>query len=113
MIARSVHRDIGEDEALGRHDLLENSLHRIIGAVGRAHDDPQGAARPDIHLADRVGEPVRPPPLRDVQRVGPELEHQLGRRVEDSGEDDVTFGHCYCLRTDLGLRSVPSELNAA
>ena len=44
MIAVFVDGDVAEHQPLGRHDLAEHALHRIVVAVRSVHDDAQGAA---------------------------------------------------------------------
>jgi hypothetical protein len=66
--------------------------HRIDGAVGRAHVDADGAAGPDIELADRIREALRAPPLRHAIGIGPRREHSLERRIEHVCEQELALG---------------------
>src|SRR6266542_5904067 len=77
-------RDMGVDQALRFHDLLIDDLILIVDAIRAMHDEPPHAARPHVHLVNRAREAVRPPPLRDVFRIRPHLEHELSRRIKDA-----------------------------
>jgi hypothetical protein len=52
------------------------------------HHVPPVAARPHIHLEDRVGDAVRPVKLREMKGIGDQPEDQRPRRVEDALDDD-------------------------
>jgi hypothetical protein len=78
----------GDDEPFGLLDLVKHPRHRIVGAVGGAHDDPNGAARSHIQLADRIGKSVRAPPLRHVPGIGPGIEHEAARRIDRASDDE-------------------------
>jgi hypothetical protein len=61
-------------------------------ALGRLHRDPISAAH--LHVQDhlRTGEPLRPPPLGDLIRVGHRLEDALRSGLDAAGEFDGEFG---------------------
>jgi hypothetical protein len=45
VISGLIRRDIGEGQPLGLDDFAEHALHPVLDAVGRAHHDPNRAAR--------------------------------------------------------------------
>ncbi len=92
MIACRIQRDVGEHEPLRRDDLADNALHRINGPVGAAHMDAQRTARPRLDFADRIGEAGGAPPLRQLLGIGPGLEHERARRIEDARDRHFSFG---------------------
>src|SRR6202042_701032 len=73
---------VAVDDALGRHDLVEDDAVLIIAAVRAVHDEAPDAARPELEARRGGGETVRPPPLRQMLWIGPRREHQLARRIE-------------------------------
>src|SRR4051794_3030038 len=77
------------DQALWRDDLWKGALHRVNCAVGAAHVYEDSAPRPGVQLAYGVGEHPGAPPLRHLLGVGPCLEHQLSRGVDDACDDQV------------------------
>src|SRR5882762_8189796 len=70
-------------QPLGFHDFDEGDLVLIV-AVRAVHDEAPDAARLHFHLVGRRGEAVWAPPLADVLRLGPQLPHQVPRRIEDA-----------------------------
>src|SRR5271165_6877568 len=70
-----VCRIVSKHKALGFHELAIYASTRILGAVGCAHHDSPGAANARVHLADRIGESLRPPPSRQMLWIGPRLEN--------------------------------------
>ena len=72
------------------------------------HDEAPHAARAQVEGAGRRGEAGGPPPLREVLRVGPHLEHERTRGIEEPRADHhgrvlpevdaISFGHASLLR---------------
>ena len=54
--------------------------------------DADGAPDARVELANRVGEAVWAPPLRQMLGIGPGCEHQRRRRIEDPRDRHFTFG---------------------
>src|SRR5271169_566622 len=92
VIAVAVQRVVCENKPLRRYDLADLAVHRIDGAIGRAHVDADGAADACIELADRIGKAFRPPPLCQRRGIGPGRKHPRARRVEGARDGDFTFG---------------------
>src|SRR5712691_5492788 len=83
----------GEDQALGRYDLAEHAAQRqLLTAFDRAQAAAPDAAGPGVHL--ELGGRVVPwtPPVLGEAGVGPGFEHQLARRIEHAGDDELAFG---------------------
>src|SRR5207244_8086620 len=80
-----------EHEPLTRDHFAEDALAGEDAAVRTPHVDPYGAPRSHVQLADRGGEVLRGEPLRHLLRIGPRLEHEVARRVEHAGRDEVSF----------------------
>ena len=70
------------DEALRRHDLEIGDLVLIVAAVRPVHDEAPDAAGFHRHLVRRGGEAARPPPLHHLLRIGPGVEYELLRRID-------------------------------
>jgi hypothetical protein len=58
-------------DALGRNNFIEGNAVLIVATVGSVHDEAPHAARTKVIGMRRGGEAVRPPPLREMLRVGP------------------------------------------
>src|SRR5437870_551567 len=78
-----------EHEPLARDHFAEDALAGEDAAVRTPHVDPYGAPRSHVQLADRGGEVLRGEPLRHLLRIGPRLEHEVARRVEHAGRDEL------------------------
>src|SRR5882672_5230909 len=89
LMAGEVVQDRGEDDALVLDDLAVHAMERIVLAVGPAHHEAVCTPGAEVHLATGQREPVRAPPFHDVPGVGPQLPHELARRVEDAREDHL------------------------
>src|SRR5882762_1398002 len=89
LVARQVVQDRSEDDALVPHDLAVHAVKRIVLAVGPAHHVAVRAPGAEVHLAPGQREAFRAPPFADVLRLGPQLPHELARRVEDTCEDHL------------------------
>jgi hypothetical protein len=76
----------GEDQALGFDDFAVDAALPVIGALRRAHAEPEGAARPDIHVVGDRREALRSPPQRQLVGLDPRLEDDWARRVEHPGQ---------------------------
>src|SRR5438128_4225587 len=85
-------RHMPDDDPLRSHDLDKNALVLVVDAIRAVHDEAPGTARPHVELLERVRESFRPPPLREVLGIGPRLEHELTRRVDDARGDDLSVG---------------------
>jgi hypothetical protein len=83
---------MGEDDAFGVNDFLENAPVRVVGAIGAVHDMYPCASGPDVHLLDGRCKAARSPPLDDVPRVGHGLPCQFAWRIERAGNDDLAVG---------------------
>ena len=83
-----------ENQPLGRDELAIDALDPDLRAVAEAVTEVQGAARPGIDPAEGKGDILRPESLREVLRIGPDIEEQLAPRVDDAGEAQigVVFG---------------------
>src|SRR6266545_4753646 len=90
LVAGEVVQDRGEDDALVPDDLAVHAVERIVLAVGPAHHEAVRAPGAEVHLAAGQREAFRAPPFADVLRLGPQLPHELARRVEDAREDHLT-----------------------
>src|SRR6266540_2498021 len=81
----------GEDQPAGGHHLAVDALPADLVAAGAGeHGRPPGATRPHVHR-DRRGRHLRvtgTEPACEALGLGPGLEHQLSRRVEDTGDGD-------------------------
>src|SRR5260370_7915529 len=89
--ARGVHGVVGKEEALRRHDFAKLALQRIDVSVGTAHMDADRAADANIDLANRIGEPLGSPPLRELTGIRPSPEDRRARRVEHARASNFTF----------------------
>src|SRR6185437_10752731 len=79
------------DNAFGIHDFVKGNAVLIIATVRTMHHEAPDAAGAELECAGGGGgETVRPPPLRQMFRIGPGLPHQLARRVEHARSDDRT-----------------------
>ena len=76
-------------EALGRRNAQVLAVEDDVVAVGRAADVAPLATRPDVHLGDLRGRPVRTPPAGDDLRIGEGLPDPLARCIEGALEDEV------------------------
>src|SRR5881296_3697273 len=77
-----------EDEPHRLHDLAIDAPQPMVGALGRAHAEAIDAARADVHRAGWDREAFRAPPARKVLRLGPNLEHEAGWRIQDARDDE-------------------------
>src|SRR5207302_5695181 len=77
----------GKDEALRLDNLAVDALLPMVGALGRAHADAKGPARPDIHIAISRHEALWSPPARCAIGLCPRLKHEMARRIEDPCDD--------------------------
>jgi hypothetical protein len=91
VIALVIDGDIAEHQPLGRHDLTELALHRIVIVVAAALHNAQGPADTHVEFWHRAGETLGPEPLRQVLRIGPRPPHQIAWRIEQPRERDGTF----------------------
>src|SRR4029453_3708160 len=80
------------DEPHRFFDLEKNEAHMKLATVGKSHHVLPPAAWPNIHLADRIGDPRPAPPLPDVSRFRYHLPDQRTRRVVDPAHDDGRLG---------------------
>src|SRR6266581_2305458 len=87
LLAGEIVQYRGEDDALVPDDLAVHAVERVVLAVGPAHHEAVRAARAEVHLAAGQREASRAPPFADVLRFGPQLPHELARRVENARED--------------------------
>jgi hypothetical protein len=71
-----------DDPHIG-HDFAEDPAHRIIGPIGTAHHQMEFAADTGLHLADRAGEGLRPPPAGEMGRFHPAFVDERARRREN------------------------------
>jgi hypothetical protein len=83
---------VGVDQTLGFHDLDIDDLILIVDAIGAMHDEPPNAPGSHVHLVSSGRKVFWSPPLRHVFRIGPRLEHELSRRIEDPRDDDFPIG---------------------
>src|SRR5260221_4763701 len=51
-------------------------------------DEAPKATRFHVHLINHSCQSFRPPPLRNMLRIGVDLEHKVTRRVEDPAHED-------------------------
>jgi hypothetical protein len=70
------------DEALRRHDLEIGDLVLIVPAVRPVHDEAPHAAWLHLHLVRGRGEAAGSPPLPHLLRIGPGVEYELLRRID-------------------------------
>src|SRR6266849_925706 len=89
LVAGEVVQDRGEDDALVPDDLAVHAVERVVLAVGPAHHVAVRAPGAEVHLAAGQREAFRAPPFADVLRLGPQLPHELARRVENAREDHL------------------------
>src|SRR5207247_10775925 len=82
-----------EDERLdhpsGRLDLEVLALEGHVFTGSRVLDEPPATTGPDVHLLDRGGVAVRPPPAGDCVAIGQNLPDQVARSVEHALHDEV------------------------
>ena len=96
IVLLELHRlDVGAaavtiDDAFGRHDLFVSDAVLVIAAIGAVHDEAPDTARPKVEAHCRRGKTVRPPPLRQMFRIGEGRENEVARRVEFANADDRT-----------------------
>jgi hypothetical protein len=95
-IALLAQRCIGEDEPLGLHDLAKDTSCRIFDPIGRALDNPKGAAQSQVHFAYRVSEVLRTPPLRHMLRIGRIVADKHICESADSGAEAFQVCRCPC-----------------
>ena len=75
-------------DAVGAHDLVESDAVLIVAPVGAVHDEAPDAAGAEIEALRGDREAVRAPPMREVLWIGPGLEHQAARRIEQAAAGD-------------------------
>src|ERR1700730_16446469 len=98
-------------EALRLDHLAVDALLPILGSLGGAHAEAKGAARPDVHIAISRDEALRPPPARDTIGLGPRLEYQTARRIEDASDDELALSSL-CDRASPCVHVSPPALAA-
>jgi hypothetical protein len=77
---------------LGRHqhlpdrrdELAIDALDPNLGTVAQAVTEVQGASRPGIDPAERKSDSSRPEPLREMLRIGRDIEDDVSRRIDQS-----------------------------
>ncbi len=77
------------DHALGRDDLAVDPLERALLAVGRAEDDPPGAAGAEVPLAEGEGRAAGAEPAGDVLGLRDRLPDERAGRVERPGQAEL------------------------
>jgi hypothetical protein len=77
------------DQPVVRVDLVKRAVSGKHDAVLAHHIDAEDAAGAHIHFDMRHAEAARPPPLREVLRIGPRFEHQFAGRIEGALDDDA------------------------
>src|SRR6202022_2044160 len=83
--------DVAVDEPLVRDDFQKDPSVGIYDAACRAHVDAPHAAGPYVELAMRRGCAFNTPPKRDISGVGPDLEDQISRRTEHTGQPELAL----------------------
>src|SRR6266513_620362 len=79
--------DEGPGQALGRLNLAELALERVLGAVGVPEHVAPGAAFDEVHVATCERVPPRAPPPGHVLAAAVCLEDQVTRCVKGAGHD--------------------------
>ena len=78
--------------AIAGEDAAEAAREAELVAVSIAQDIPPGAADPKIYLAEDQRQVAGPVPALHVLGPSHRLKHQLARRVEGAGNDDLSIG---------------------
>src|SRR5206468_12019818 len=86
----------GDDQPFRLGDLAIDALLPVLGPVGRALADAKGASGSDVHCAMKRGKALRTPPARCAIGLGPGLENERSRGIEDAVNDE--FGARRCRR---------------
>src|SRR5262245_17696521 len=90
-------KGIDEDDPLRRRDFAINNFAPHFVAVGSLHAVEKDAARTEIQFYDTRRKALGPTPLLQALRFGLRLEHELARRIEDAGSNELPL---------IGLRNI-------
>ena len=79
----------GKGDPLILHHLGKYAARRKFRAVRCAHDCPENAAGPQVHLAPGRGRAVRRPPQRKPR--GPRFKQTVAREINVPAKDEFAF----------------------
>ena len=80
----AVRETVAEDEPMWRVSLEDLPVAIVLVALGPGHVVLDTAAGPQLVPGEGSGVGWRTPPALELARVGPQLPHALGRRIEPS-----------------------------
>src|SRR5215469_899797 len=96
-------------QPLRRHELPAHALPQDFSTVCGSHPEVIRTSRARIHFARRRAESAGPPPLDQVSRLRPRLEHKRSRRIEDPRDQEFRTLRRGCLLNRILIRLVHSS----